>query len=78
VIEIVIRIKQKPVLKGQTGGQFDVQVLSTNPTQEEVSDAALVMEKLREIAEDISHWEGSPKIKTMEIKKETNENINER
>ena len=76
MIEIKIRIEQKPVCIGQIGGRFDVQVVSITPTQEEISNAALVMEKLREIAEDISHWEGNPKIKTMEIK--THENTNER
>jgi hypothetical protein len=66
VIDIIIKILEKDKLPDQrVAGSLDARVYSENPTKEEISIAARILEKLREFGEEIGQ-EDNAEVKMFE------------
>jgi len=59
VIEIHIKIKERPAAVGRVGCQLDLQIESVKPANEEVHLAAMVLSKLRELGTEIAQQPGT-------------------
>jgi hypothetical protein len=54
MIDIQITIREKRTKPGRVGATLEADINAQQPTKEEISLAARVMEKLREVANEIS------------------------